>query len=219
MRNIGSRGDEEDLKRLTEFIDRLEKNDVTFQLLKYDVSSAAQMMNACLSRCYSCEGFAIWIKDRLVFPETDFGIVAHDEMPRDVREDFEEAASIVARSPRGAAALLRLCVQKLVISLEGIGTNLNHDIGELVRKGAIDTRIQQALDLVRVVGNNAVHPGQIDLNDNSEIAVDLFDLVNLIVETAIAGPKHISAMYERIIPETARAQIDKRNVAGDKKSN
>ena len=80
-------------------------------------------------------------------------------MPEDVRADFLEAASIVDASARGAAALLRLCIQKIVMALGGRGNNLNEDIGNLVEQRLIPQSIQQALDVVRVVGNNAVHPG------------------------------------------------------------
>jgi hypothetical protein len=97
------------------------------------------------------------------------------------------------------------------VALGGKGENINSDIGELVRKGAIDKRIQQALDLVRVIGNNAVHPGQIDLKDDKPMAMSLFRLVNVIVEAAISAPKHIKEMYETVIPESARKQIEKRD--------
>jgi uncharacterized protein DUF4145 len=127
-------------------------------------------------------------------------------MPQVVRVDFDEAASIVSKSPRGAAALLRLCVQKLVIELGEKGENLNYDIGNLVKQGKVSTAIQQALDVVRVVGNNAVHPGTIDFDDSRTTATNLFGLVSLIVETAIAAPKHIHTLYETIVPETTQIE-------------
>lgn len=70
--------------------------------------------------------------------------------------------------------------------------------------------IQQALDVVRVVGNNAVHPGELTEEDISDVAISLFDLLNAIVEDRIARPKALEALYERL-PEGARNAIAKRD--------
>jgi hypothetical protein len=108
MRQRIARADEEDYKRVAAFIDRLEENDVTYQIIKYGTSLRARMDNLWLSQCYSCKGFSVWVKDQIVYPVTDTAIIAHEEMPADVKADFDEAASIVDKSPRGATALLRL---------------------------------------------------------------------------------------------------------------
>ena len=68
----------------------------------------------------------------------------------------------------------------------------------------LDKRIQQALDVVRVVGNNAVHPGELDIRDDTATAHKLFELINLISDVMISQPKHIGALYEAL-PEGARA--------------
>jgi hypothetical protein len=78
-----------------------------------------------------------------------------------------------------------------------------------VKKG-LDLRIQKALDIVRVIGNEAVHPGQIELSDDRATAERLFELVNLIAEKMISKQKHIDAMYDSL-PEGARKAIDKRD--------
>lgn len=71
--------------------------------------------------------------------------------------------------------------------------------------------MQQALDSVRVVGNNAVHPGTIDLNDNIEIAYSLFGFVNIICEVLISQPKKIEEYYLKNVPTGARDAINKRD--------
>ena len=71
--------------------------------------------------------------------------------------------------------------------------------------------VQRALDIVRVVGNNAVHPGVIDFRDNPEIALKLFKLINIIVEQMITQPKELSELYNNVIPEGVKEQIKKRN--------
>ena len=142
-----------------------------------------QLDNVWASECYSCKDYALWVADTLVYPHQEYGVEPNAEMPEDVKMDFLEAAAIVNTSARGAAALLRLCIQKIVVHLgEKGGNDLNREIGNLVEKGRISAAIQQALDVVRVVGNNAVHPGVIDFNDNKAVAIQLFGLVNVIVE-------------------------------------
>lgn len=130
-------------------------------------------------------------------------------MPMDVRADYEEARAIVALSPRGACALLRLAVQKLGGELGESGKNIDSDIASLVNKG-LDVEVQQALDSLRVIGNNAVHPGEMDLTDDTETATALFTLLNFIVEDRIAQPKKRKAIFDKL-PEGARAAIQKRN--------
>lgn len=71
--------------------------------------------------------------------------------------------------------------------------------------------VQQALDTVRVVGNNAVHPGKIDLRDDIETAERLFDLVNIIAQDRISKPNAVAEMYEKVVPETTRKAIEKRD--------
>jgi hypothetical protein len=61
-----------------------------------------------------------------------------------------------------------------------------------------------------MIGNDAVHPGQIDLRDDRETALELARLVNIITDVTISQPKHIEAMYEKL-PETKRKAIEERD--------
>ncbi len=116
---------------------------------------------------------------------------------------------MLSGSPRSSAALLRLAIQKICIELGLPGKNLNDDIGELVKQG-LPVRIQQSLDIVRVVGNEQVHPGVLDVRDDPGVAMMLFELVNLIVDDRIASPKRIAALYAKL-PEEKRQGIEKRD--------
>ncbi len=89
------------------------------------------------------------------------------------------------------------------------GKDLNEDIASLVKKG-LEVDVQQALDVVRVIGNNAVHPGVIELKDDRATALKLFELVNIIVERRISTPKRIAALFEGL-PPGAHEQIAKRD--------
>lgn len=132
-------------------------------------------------------------------------------MPAQIMSEYAEAAAILPGSPRGSAALLRLAVQKLLPLLGATKRDINHQIGELVEKGIISARVQKALDTLRVIGNEAVHPGTIDLTDNVEVAMALFRLLNFIVDKAISEPKHADEMFALLPPDKLAgiAQRDK----------
>lgn len=115
--------------------------------------------------CTRCATPAVWYKKQLVHPEYGGSPVAHEDMPDDVRVDYEEARQVAARSPRAAAAVLRLALQKLVVVLGEPGKKLDDDIASLVAKG-LDPGVQKAADIIRISGNNAVHPGKLDLKDS-----------------------------------------------------
>jgi hypothetical protein len=146
----------------------------------------------------------------MVHPLTVTAPAPNPDIPEDIRADYEEARLIANWSPRGAAALLRLVIQKLCKHLGESGTNINQDIAALVQKG-LPLKIQQALDIVRVVGNNAVHPGQIELKDDPETVGRLFGLINLIADVMISQPKQVDAIYSSVVPDSIRDAISHRD--------
>lgn len=162
------------------------------------------------SHCMKCGRAALWLSGRLMFPESSIVPPPHVDCPESVRADYEEASRIVTRSPRGAAALLRLAVQKLCKELGEKGENINADIASLAKKG-LPVQVQQSLDVVRVVGNNAVHPGSLDLKDNVDAATTLFALVNLIVQIMITQPKQVTTLYTNLVPKSQQDAIAKRD--------
>lgn len=170
--------------------------------------------NVHYSLCYSCAQVSIWHQDRLLFPEHITAPDPNEGMPEDVKHDYLEAASILAKSPRGAAALLRLAVEKICHHLGYETETINDAIKDMVKKG-LNEKIQKALDSVRVVGNECVHPGELDMKDNHAVATKLFSLINIIIQDRITGPKQIDDFYEDFVPENKRDAITKRDKKKD----
>lgn len=166
-----------------------------------------------IATCVCCGEASIWVDEKMVYPLESPAPLPSEDMPEDIRRDYKEARAIVAHSPRAAAALLRLATEKLVIHLLGgdYEGNLNDGIAELVKRG-LPQKIQKALDTLRVIGNQSVHPGQIDLSDDFETATALFEALNLIVEYMITAEKKIDEMY-KMLPEDKRQAIEKRDGA------
>ena len=173
--------------------------------------------NVHLTSCFVCKKTSVWVAGKVRFPVSTSEITEpNDDLPSDIRGDYLEAGEVVSASPRAAAALLRLVIQKLCSHLLEREGAINEMIGELVARG-LSPLVQRALDVVRVIGNEAVHPGSIDLRDDRATAMQLFGLVNLIAEAMITQPKHVMALYGSLPPDKI-AGIEQRDAKAGKSS-
>jgi hypothetical protein len=145
----------------------------------------------------------------MIFPAIELGPPPNSDLSDAIQADYNEARSIAQQSPRGAASLLRLSVQKLCQQLGEKGKNIDDDIAALVKKG-LPVQIQKALDAVRVIGNHAVHPGELDLKDDIATVETLFGVINLIADRMITQPKELNALYDTL-PEGAKDRINRRD--------
>lgn len=163
--------------------------------------------------CEHCLAYSVWINEKLIYPKTSTVPVPNGDLDKDEKADYVEAANILKDSPRGSAAVVRLLIQKLVkrILADRTTKDLNDNIGILVKDG-LPIEIQQSLDVLRVIGNNAVHPGELDMRDNVETATALFGLVNLIADSTITRKRLIGQLYASL-PTGAVEAIKKRDAA------
>ncbi|MBO3095844.1 DUF4145 domain-containing protein [Cellulomonas dongxiuzhuiae] len=130
-------------------------------------------------------------------------------MPDDVRRIFEEAREVSAVSPRSAAALLRLALQVLINDLEPGNGTLDVKIGRLVARG-LSQEVARAMDVVRVIGNNAVHPGLIEMGGDVTPVPAMFTLLNLIVEQVIVRKAEVDRLFDSL-PGGSREAIARRD--------
>ncbi|EKL1317657.1 DUF4145 domain-containing protein [Campylobacter lari] len=156
------------------------------------------------STCLHCKRSIIWyLKDKnpkIFFPR-EVAIPPEENMPENVKEIYEEAFLVLSNSPRAACALLRLALQELMKYLKenvqiynGLkNRNINEDIEEIINIGNFyqeqKEMFEEAMNSIRLIGNKASHPSELDINDNSEIANTLFEMINFIVGEIITKPK------------------------------
>jgi hypothetical protein len=203
-------------ERLLLWVDKILTGLVLLDRNKSGAYVYSDVGNLHLSECYNCKKIAVWVHGNLAFPAQRAGVLPNSDLPDELIVDFDEARAIVGISPRGAAALMRLVVQKLCAHLGEKGKNIDDDIASLVSKG-LNPVVQKALDVVRVIGNEAVHPGTIDLRDDRDTALRLFGLVNAIADQMITHPKSVKEMYDQLPPgklEAIEARNDKALGAG-----
>lgn len=159
--------------------------------------------------CIRCNKISIWKNTKMVYPSTMMGPLPNPDMPDEIKVDYNEARDIGNCSPRSACVLLRLCIEKICDNLGAKGSDLNEKIGKLVERG-MDERIQKALDSVRVIGGQAIHPLEMDLKDDATTANSLFGLVNLISDWAYTQKKKIDEVYGKL-PQGKKDAIEKRD--------
>jgi hypothetical protein len=180
--NTGKIKDGEARERAEKFFERLNKNSVTYWVREQNVYSKSEMMNVWLSLCYTCGAFAVWVEDKIVYPIINSEIMPHEDMPGDVRDDFNEAALIVDQSPRGAAALLRLAIQKLMPHLKQKGKDLN---AEMI--GTRRSRVSFFMNKFRKLGY-IEYNGKLEIR-NSLLNVILYDKPEIRKDDTSNGPR------------------------------
>lgn len=172
------------------------------------------------SACYNCKRSIIWYLEnknpKMFFPK-EVAIPPEENMPENVKEIYEEASLILGDSPRASCALLRLALQELMKYLKenieiynGLkNRNIDEDIKEIINIGNFyqeqKETLKEAMNSVRLVGNKASHPSELDINDNPEIANILFEMINFIVEEIITKPKEMKEKLNKI-----KSAIDKK---------
>jgi hypothetical protein len=162
-----------------------------------------------ISRCEHCEGFAIWHEGKMIYPKKTTVESPNQDLSEEIQRDYLEAASVLSDSPRSAAAILRLALQKLCKQLGEKGSDINDDVGALVKKG-LNPTIQKALDSLRITGNNAVHPGELDLTEDTARVLKLFGFINFVAEKMITEQREIGAFFEDM-PEGAKEAVKRRD--------
>ena len=160
-----------------------------------------------VSICSHCDSGTFWLVKKIIYPPTRPAPPANIDLPDEIKQVYEEAAAIADQSPRAACALLRLAVEMLIRHLGETGS-INEGIKNLVKKG-LKPQVQQSLDIVRITGNNAVHPGEIDFDDTTDVQA-LFNLINVIAGVLITQPKQIQALYDGL-PESSKKAVEKRD--------
>jgi hypothetical protein len=160
------------------------------------------------AQCHGCREWSIWLDDRMVFPQRSAGSPAHVDMPGPVRELYKEAAAVVAVSRRAGAALARATIERLVKELDPEAprnARLDQRIGRLRER--VSTPLGQLLDVVRVVGNGALHADEqssellvIALDDTTgpELIELLLQVANDLVDELITRPRTAREYWDRL---------------------
>lgn len=162
-----------------------------------------------ISVCKVCNKFTLWLDGKQIYPLTSDIEQPNIDMPEEIKNLYLEARDVYPISKKSSAALLRLALQLLCKDLGEEGKNINTDIANLVKKGLSEI-VQKSLDIIRITGNQAVHPGELNLNENEELVESLFGVLNFIIEETYSKERKINELYNKL-PESSIQAIKKRD--------
>lgn len=131
------------------------------------------------------------------------------DMPEKCMDIYNEAALVFTYSHRAAAALLRLCLQLLLTEAKIEGKTIDQQIQNLIKSGE-DPMSVLCMDICRILGNESVHPGTINLNEDTDTAAILFMFINMATDRLFTAKRKIDAILQKL-PEGARKALEDRN--------
>lgn len=147
-----------------------------------------------ISTCHICKGYILWLNENIIYPLASNIPLPNEDMPNEVKKLYLEGRAVFPVSKKACAALLRLSLQKLCKELGGTGKNINNDIAKLVKEG-LNPSIKNSLDIIRITGNEAVHPGELNLEENENHVSFLFELLNFIVDEKYTREKKLMRCF------------------------
>lgn len=165
-----------------------------------------------VSRCEQCRKDVVWVDKKIIYPQTIVVEQPNSDLPKEIQDLYLESANILNDSPRAAAALLRLALQLLLKEIGGKGKNINDDIAVIIKNG-VDQQVKKALDILRIFGNNGVHPGEIDLTEDDTKVVRMFALLNFVTDKMITQQNEIDTLFDEL-PDAVKQQINDRDGKG-----
>lgn len=134
------------------------------------------------------------------------------EVPESFRDDYGEAARVLALSPKASAALGRCCLQRLLREeLKVKHGNLADEIQEVLDRKNLPTMIAESVDAVRNIGNFASHPikststGQIVQVEDHEAEWTL-DVLDMLFDFVFVQPAKAKAKRDALNAKLADAK-------------
>jgi hypothetical protein len=176
-----------------------------------NVSGARYVSPISRSQCFHCHKHAYWHEKKMMVPDSVNVPMPNSDLPEELQKIYLEARSIFNNSPRGAAALLRLVLQMLMKEFGEPGRDLDKDIGSLAAKEKVSKRTTKMFHSIRITGNESVHPGTINLEDDTELANALFHLINLIVFDVTSYGNYVDKIWEKM-PKGKRMAAEERDL-------
>lgn len=150
-------------------------------------------------------GVEVIVSQKVIEPENFVEVPSPNlDLSTETTNLYNEAASVLGKSPRAAVALLRVAFETFLrTDLDLSGNSINDMLGKLYSSG-IPEEMDAALHFVRLAGNAADHtnPGEIRLDgaDGVDTAKTLFGIINYVANEQITQKNKLTGLMKYFTP-------------------
>lgn len=195
------------------------KRRVSFGGIIIDSNNENEEVNISYFKCPNCkkytvisEGLGKDVKFPLTFLKPQSNAIKYPEyIPKQIRQDYEEACAIVRLSPKASATLSRRCLQGMIRDFWGIQEkNLYTEISSL-RDKVYPTQ-WAVLDSLRKLGNIGAHPER-DINIIVDIEPDeatkLIKVIELLMKDWYIQRYETEKLYSDVLDIGSSKEVTK----------
>lgn len=94
------------------------------------------------------------------------------EVPKDIKNDYQQACLVLPDSPEASAALSRRCLQHILFEQGYESKDLRDQISQILDSNTLPPYIAEDIDAIRNIGNIAAHP-QKTMTSEELVSVEL----------------------------------------------
>ncbi len=175
--------------------------------IEYSVSENAKIYKNLFyfENCEICQETSIYnaITGEKIHPNTTSIKKPNSDMPQNIKDLYVEASSVFEMSPRSSLAIIRLALDLLCIELGADKKDsLYNKVEWLHNENVIDSELKDLAHGVRGLGNDAVHPRNIDEEINKDDAMLVFELINIIVDEKITKVNRKKELVNKFKPSS-----------------
>jgi hypothetical protein len=99
------------------------------------------------------------VEEEIIYPAPTPRQIESEHVPKQYRDDFEEAAAVSGVSPKASAAISRRLLQHLLRDHFKVqNADLSREIDQFLSDNHVPSYIAEQIDAIRNVGNFAAHP-------------------------------------------------------------
>ncbi len=97
----------------------------------------------------------------LIFPHTTGRPPVPSQVPRSLADEYNEASAVLSKSAKASAALSRRILQSVLRDYAHVKKgDLAEEVQEVIDRKELPSRLAEAIDAIRNIGNFATHPSK-----------------------------------------------------------